>query len=77
VTESPQCTFPPVAAPGADDEETCANCGRAGDGLGVVRRVYVTVDDHGRVTASETLEPPERWCLSCRSLYPHLPEEES
>jgi hypothetical protein len=55
----------------ADD---CANCGGPGDGLEEVRRVYVTVDEHGRVTGSETMADRERWCLSCRSLYPHLPE---
>ncbi len=36
-------------------------------------RIYVTIDDGGRVTTSETVDGPERWCLSCRSLYPHRP----
>jgi len=54
--------------------ETCSNCGRPGDGLEEVRRVYVTVDDGGRVTGSQTMDGAERWCLSCRSLYPHRPE---
>jgi hypothetical protein len=54
-------------------DRTCASCGGPGDDLVEVRRVYVTLDDAGRVTASETVGPPERWCLSCRSLYPHAP----
>jgi len=41
-----------------------------------VRRVYVTVDEHGRVTGSETMAGGEFWCLSCRSLYPHLPADD-
>jgi hypothetical protein len=72
VTESPQCTVPPVPATGATGP-TCANCAGPPDGLEEVRRVYVTVDSDGRLTASETVEPPELWCLSCRSLYPHEP----
>jgi hypothetical protein len=70
----PKCTFPLMAAIGAGTEETCASCGGPGDHLEKVRRVYLTVDDEGRVTGSETSGPPEWWCLSCRSLYPHEPE---
>ncbi|HXQ62247.1 MAG TPA: hypothetical protein VN796_07930 [Acidimicrobiales bacterium] len=65
-----------MAATGADDDGTCANCGGPGDGLEEVRRVYVTVDDHGRVTGSEAVDPPEPWCLACRTLYPHLPQDQ-
>jgi hypothetical protein len=61
-----------VTAIGADPDDTCANCGGPGDAVSAVRRVYVTVDDQGRVTGSETMSEPERWCVSCRSLYPHL-----
>jgi hypothetical protein len=60
-----------VTAIGANAEDACANCGGPGDGLEDVRRVYVTVDDQGRATGSETVTDPERWCVSCRSLYPH------
>ena len=53
--------------------DTCANCGGPGDDLDEVLRVYVTVDDDGRVTGSQTMDAPERWCVACRALYPHLP----
>ncbi|HXQ75770.1 MAG TPA: hypothetical protein VN791_04685 [Acidimicrobiales bacterium] len=62
-----------MAATGATAGETCDSCGGPGDRLEEVRRIYVTIDDGGRVTASETVDRPERWCLSCRSLYPHRP----
>jgi hypothetical protein len=71
VTECPQCTVSPVAPIGGKPDETCANCGGPADGSEEVHRVYVTIDPSGRVTASETMEPVEWWCLSCRSLYPH------
>jgi hypothetical protein len=71
----PKCTFPPVATTEARRNDTCANCGGPGDDLDEVRRVYVTVDDEGRVTGSETMEAPERWCAACRTLYPHLPTD--
>jgi hypothetical protein len=62
-----------MVATGSEPDEICANCGRPGGGLGAVRRVYVAVDADGRVTGSETLSDPERWCPSCLSLYPHQP----
>jgi hypothetical protein len=65
---------PPVATEEATTDGTCANCGGPGDDLEVVRRVYLTVDDTGRVTGWQTVDPPERWCRSCRTLYPHEPE---
>lgn len=64
-----------MAAIGTTGDETCASCGGPGDGLEEVYRLYVTLDDQGRVTAAETVDRPERWCLSCRSLYPHRPAE--
>jgi hypothetical protein len=63
-----------VSAAGEKSDGTCANCGGPGDGLEEVRRIYVTVDETGRVTGSETLETPEGWCRACRSMYPHHPE---
>ncbi|HEY5251351.1 MAG TPA: hypothetical protein VIJ09_06810 [Acidimicrobiales bacterium] len=52
----------------------CANCDGPADELEEVRRVYLSVDGDGRVTGSETCAENEWWCLSCRTLYPHLPE---
>jgi hypothetical protein len=63
-----------MAAEEAATDDTCASCGGPGDDLKDVRRVYVVVDDEGRVTGSETVAVPERWCAACRSLYPHQPE---
>jgi hypothetical protein len=69
-----------VAAKGAIPAETadrpdgaCASCGGPADALEEVRRVYVTVDEHGRVTEAQTVADAELWCLSCRSLYPPRP----
>jgi hypothetical protein len=59
------------AGPGRSTAATCTSCGAVDDGLVSVRRVYLTVDDAGRVTGSETMADPEWWCQSCRSLYPH------
>lgn len=58
---------------GGTTETGCDNCGRPGDALEAVRRVYVTVDGDGRVTGSETVTGVEEWCLACRTLYPHEP----
>jgi hypothetical protein len=63
-----------VGTTGAEPD-ICANCGGPGDALAEVHRVYVTVDEAGRVTGSETVDELERWCRSCRAMYPHLPEE--
>ncbi len=71
----PKCTVPPVATTEAGGNDTCASCGGPGDDLDVVRRVYVTVDDEGRVTGSQTMDGAERWCAACRTLYPHLPTD--
>ncbi|MHB8437716.1 MAG: hypothetical protein ACYDD4_00935 [Acidimicrobiales bacterium] len=38
-----------------------------------VKRVYLETDDHGRVTGSQTMPEVERWCLACRTIYPHQP----
>jgi hypothetical protein len=62
--------IPADGAPSA--EPACASCGGPADGLEEVRRVYVTVDEHGRVTGAQTVAGGEFWCLSCRSLYPHV-----
>ena len=56
---------------GAEADESCASCGAPGDDLQAVRRIYLIVDADGRVTGSETQEAGERWCRSCRALYPH------
>jgi hypothetical protein len=54
-----------------DGAPTCTNCGGPGDVLEPVHRVYLSVDEEGRVTGSEAVPLAEWWCVSCRSLYPH------
>ncbi|MHB8328988.1 MAG: hypothetical protein ACYDD6_05090 [Acidimicrobiales bacterium] len=58
---------------GAEASGTCESCGATGDALVKVCRVYLDTDAQGRVTGSHTIDEPERWCVSCRSLYPHEP----
>jgi hypothetical protein len=42
----------------------CENCGRVDDELTAVHRIYL-VPEEIRV------EDTERWCVSCRTQYPH------
>jgi hypothetical protein len=42
----------------------CENCGRPDDDLTVVHRMYL-IPEEIRV------EEVERWCVSCRTQYPH------
>jgi hypothetical protein len=62
-----------VAAKGSEPD-ICASCGGPGDELAAVHRIYLTVDEAGRMTGSETVDELERWCRSCRAMYPNLPE---
>jgi len=50
---------------------TCDSCGRDGEGLTAVHRLYVTPeawDTPGKVTKVPDVE---RWCVSCLTHYPH------
>ncbi|MHB8681776.1 MAG: hypothetical protein ACYDA2_06750 [Acidimicrobiales bacterium] len=60
--------------PGA---ETCDNCGAPDAELEPVHRVYLETDSQGRVTGSSAQPEVERWCLSCRTLYPNDPSATS
>ncbi len=53
----------------------CESCGadEGDDELVAVRRVYLETDGRGQVVGERVLEDVERWCLSCRSLYPNRP----
>jgi hypothetical protein len=53
----------------------CQSCGSSerDEDLVPVHRVYLEVDEAGRVTGEKVLAEVERWCVSCRSLYPHRP----
>jgi len=53
--------------------DTCGSCGRDGEDLTEVQRVYLVADD----SAPQSGEPAvvfdeiEMWCASCRATYPH------
>lgn len=51
----------------------CDSCGAPEDaqGLAAVHRVYLITGDQGQVAGERVLDEVERWCLSCRSLYPN------
>lgn len=51
-----------------DKTPQCGSCGREGDELTEVKRVYVNPDDPGSFT---TVDEVEAWCPSCLATYPH------
>jgi hypothetical protein len=59
--------------PSGETTSGCESCGapEPEEALAVVRRVYLETDAEGRVTGENVLAETERWCRSCRSLYPH------
>lgn len=54
---------------------TCENCAREEthpDGLQAVHRVYLELDEWGEQEPKATVvNDVERWCVSCRTIYPH------
>ena len=61
--------------PHVADAPACENCARTEANeadLTPVRRVYLEIDEWGEHEPKATVvEEIERWCLSCRSIYPH------
>lgn len=55
-------------------ERVCEGCAREDDDLVLVRRLYPAPG--GAQAAAADDSAPELWCFSCRSLYPHVVEEE-
>ena len=57
------------------DAPACENCARleANEAdLRPVRRVYLELDEWGEKEPKTTVvDEIERWCASCRSIYPH------
>ena len=51
----------------------CDSCGRSGEPVGQVRRVYVTPEQWDQAGKVEVVDEIETWCLVCRSHYPHQP----
>ena len=52
-------------------ERACENCAVVDDELVLVRRVYVTPEEWDRPASYRVVDPPELWCISCMSQYPH------
>jgi len=57
------------------DAPACENCARTEPNetdLVPVHRVYLEIDEWGEQEPKATIvEEIERWCPSCRSIYPH------
>lgn len=74
--ESHKCTFT-----GVSDALACENCARLEDDethLSPVHRVYLELDEWGEQEPKATVvKEIERWCRSCRSIYPHDPVAEN
>lgn len=69
----PECTVHLVER---TEPATCDSCGSPEAELLSVHRVYLETDDHGRVTGARTMDEVERWCVPCRTMYPHEPVAE-
>jgi thymidine kinase len=55
----------------------CHSCGRDGEAVVPVRRVYLTLPDWDREERVEVLDEIEQWCSVCREHYPHQLLDES
>ena len=49
----------------------CDNCDRDDDELIVVHRLYVVPESWDTAGSVTKVDETERWCFSCRSMYPH------
>jgi len=54
---------------------TCESCGALDAELVLVRRLYVTPETWDTPASVRVVDPPEQWCVSCCSHYPHEPVE--
>ena len=50
---------------------TCDSCGREGEPLTPVHRVYVTPETWETPGAVRRLDDTEHWCFACLTHYPH------
>jgi hypothetical protein len=62
--------------PGEGGRGLCDNCARDDDDLVLVHRVYVTPETWDEAGSETEVAETERWCFSCRSMYPHRVEVE-
>jgi hypothetical protein len=49
----------------------CDSCGREGEELTAVHRMYVVPETWDTPGSQTTLTDVELWCFACRSHYPH------
>jgi hypothetical protein len=56
-----------------DQGDVCESCGRAGEAVVLVHRVYLTPGDWDTEERVQVVADPERWCDVCRAHYPHQP----
>ena len=50
---------------------TCDSCGRDGEELVDVHRMYFTPQSWDTPATVQRLDDTERWCFACLSHYPH------
>lgn len=56
---------------------TCESCGRDGEDLVAVHRMYVTPEAWDTPASQRTLDEREHWCYACRTHYAHQVAEGS
>jgi hypothetical protein len=55
-------------------EGTCESCGREGE-VEEVRRLYVVPEAWDTPGSVTEVPEVEKWCFTCRSMYPHVKTE--
>lgn len=56
-------------------DRSCDSCGRPGEVLAEVRRVYLRTADWDRPEQVDVVDEAEWWCAVCRDHYPHVPSD--
>jgi hypothetical protein len=51
---------------------TCDSCGRDGEQVTTVHRMYVTPAAWDTPGSERVLDDTERWCFACLTHYPHV-----
>ena len=64
-----ECRFAAVV----EATPTCDSCGRAGEELADVHRIYLTPAAWDTEERIEVVDEIEHWCFVCRTHYPHQP----